>query len=686
MVVTVTFADNARHLSFFGPQSMTSKALLGLLLAAPTLADDVEHIIVTSEAMNEPGVVVTDPKQPRQPLPAQDGADYLKTIPGFNLTRKGGASSDPLFRGMGASRLNILTDGQTLLGGCPNRMDPPTAYLSPQSFDSIKVIKGPQSVLYGPAAATVIFERKDERLTGPSLEGNVSATAAQYGRREGAMDLTAGNQDGFARLAAIKTRSDNFKDGDGNRVNSHYDRWSTDLQLGWTPSDDSLLMLSAGRSDGEAAYADRMMDGAKYDRTNLGLRLRQDNLSSWLTRLDGQLYYNYVDHVMDNYSQRSFTPSMMMPNPSVANPDNRTRGGRLQADLALGKGLTAKAGLDARSAQHRTRSSMNQPMMPYQDKDRMADGRFEQWGLFAEFSYDLAQASKLHWGARLDRWQAKDQRQTLSPSMMVSLANPTYGQTRHDNLPSGFVRLEQGSSIGTWYLGLGHAERFPDYWEIIGNSRASSDSASAFHTQAEKNTQLDGGWILRQGDLNLSLSLFFSRVDDFILIERQAMGADLVRNIDADSYGGEATLGYQLTPAFKVESSLAYSRGRNKTDDRALAQQPPLELRLSGQYRLGDWNLGALWRLVVDQSRVAVGQGNVIGLDTGPTAGFGTLSLNGSWQPDPHWQLSFGVDNLLDKRYAEHLSRAGAAVAGFEQADKVNEPGRTAWVKADYRF
>ncbi|MBN7827923.1 TonB-dependent copper receptor, partial [Bowmanella dokdonensis] len=73
--------------------------------------DELETIIVSGEALSLPNQVITDAKQPRQPLPAHDGADYLKTIPGFSMVRKGGASGDPVFRGMAASRLTILNDG-----------------------------------------------------------------------------------------------------------------------------------------------------------------------------------------------------------------------------------------------------------------------------------------------------------------------------------------------------------------------------------------------------------------------------------------------------------------------------------------------------------------------------------------------------------------------------------------------
>lgn len=84
-------------------------------------------------------------------MPASDGADYLKTIPGFAMVRNGGTNGDPVLRGMFGSRLNILTDGGMMLGACPGRMDAPTSYISPQTYDKLTVIKGPQTVLWGPA-------------------------------------------------------------------------------------------------------------------------------------------------------------------------------------------------------------------------------------------------------------------------------------------------------------------------------------------------------------------------------------------------------------------------------------------------------------------------------------------------------------------------------------------------------
>lgn len=89
----------------------------------------LREVVVSAPRMKAPLVLEMDAKAPRQPLPAHDGADYLKAVPGFSIIRKGGTDGDPVFRGMAASRINLQLDGEQIVGGCSMRMDPPTAYV-----------------------------------------------------------------------------------------------------------------------------------------------------------------------------------------------------------------------------------------------------------------------------------------------------------------------------------------------------------------------------------------------------------------------------------------------------------------------------------------------------------------------------------------------------------------------------
>jgi iron complex outermembrane receptor protein len=653
----------------------------------------LDEVVVTASRMHAPLMVITDPKAPRQPLPAHDGADYLKTIPGFSVIRKGGTDGDPVFRGMAASRVNVLIDGEQLLGGCGMRMDPPTAYVFPEAYDRIVVTKGPQTVLRGPgnSAATVSFERDVRRFEANGYRANASLLGASFGRSDLVGDLRAGTPSFYGQLTGTRAASDDYEDGAGQSVHSEYDRWSVNGALGLTPDDRTRLELTGVRSDGEAAYADRAMDGVAFDRENLGLRFERDGLSEHLKRMEAQAYYNYVDHVMDNYSLRDFTPTASMPFPSVSNPDRRTTGGRVALDLGWGETDVLTVGADLQENQHSLRSTMNQDLRPYQSLARADDAWFRSIGLFGEYTRQLGERNRLIAGLRADDWEARDERDTLRVGM-ATVANPTAGESRDETLASGFARYERDltAAPATAYLGLGYVERFPDYWELVSAGKEATDGLSAFNTRPEQTTQLDAGLVYSGRRLSASVSAFYSDVDDYILIQtaypKGMRSTTVTRNVDARTRGAEADATWALAERWRITGTLAYTHGENLSDDRPLAQMPPLEVRTGLNYEDPRWSAGVLWRLVAAQDRYAVNQGNIVGQDLGPTGGFGVLSLNGAWRPQASILVSAGIDNLFDKLYAEHLSRGGAMVSGFEQTTRVNEPGRTLWLKVAGRF
>ncbi|MCX6548282.1 MAG: TonB-dependent receptor, partial [Acidobacteria bacterium] len=349
---------------------------------------------------------------------------------------------------------------------------------------------------------------------------------------------------------------------------------------------------------------------------------------------------------------------------------------------------------DTQANDHTIRKTGNQWTLPVLSFTRMDDGSFKNSAVFGEVDHPLSGKDHLVLGLRADRWHAADPRATVAITMMATVPNPTLNHERNETLSSGFLRYEREVFAGsTVYAGVGHTERFPDYWEAI--SKESLTTASAFDTKPERTTQLDIGWMKQTGAIQASASFFYGKVTDFILIQSNVskpsgMGTRLAtvsRNVDATTWGGEVGIGTKLAGSVKVDASLAYTRGENDTDGKALAQIPPLEARLGLGYEAADWSMGLLVRGVQRQDRFAVNQGNIVGQDLGATGGFAVVSLNAGWKPAKGWMLTTGVDNLLSRTYAEHISRSTSMIPGYlAQAVRVNEPGRTLWAKASVRF
>ena len=624
-------------------------------------------VTVTGTQQQKANSVTFNPKAALQPLPAGDGADLLQSVPNMSIIRKGGSSGDPLFRGLGGSRLSINADDQFIYGGCSMRMDPPTAYIHPNSFDKVVVTKGPQTVTQGMGlvSGSVQFIRKDPDFSEKPYNINASLTAGSNDRRDGSLEAEFGGKYGYVRSNISHNEAGDYKDGSGKRVHSHFKRDSQMLQLGITPTENTTIAGTYERSRAKVAYADRMMDGSKFDRDAWNVRFTQRNLTPWFSELELRYGKSEIDHVMDTYSLRTIRNPAGMQIKNTNNPKRNTDTGRLKATFDWDK-LNLQTGLDYLDDVHVVRNERGGD--GYRHKPYMPNQSFKQWGIFTEAAWQ--QTDKQRWVAGLRHDQVKAHYDT------ASVTDPALKHQKF-NLDSGFLRWERNTDNGLkYYAGFGIAERAPDYWERLRSEK------KAIH--AEQNRQIDAGIIWKRPNLHASVSVFGSDVKNFILMERQGMNLG-VRNINASRFGGEAEVKWTFAPNWEIGSSLAYTYGKNRTDGKPLAQTPPLEWNNTLAFDNGKFSAGALWRVVAKQNRYSKGQGNIVGQDIGASSGFGVLSLNAGWKFSKYATLQGGVDNVFNKTYAEFVSRGGDPSAGT-QTMRVNEPGRTAWLRLQAKF
>ena len=648
-------------------------------------------IVVTAQQGNVANglVVHADPKQPTQPIPAVDGAAYLQSIVGFNQIKNGGANGDITFRGMFGSRIKVLTDGTENLGACPSRMDAPTSYISPESYDRISVIKGPQTVQYANtgSAATVIFERRPEQFDAEKhVRGQASVLMGSFGRLDHNAEAAVGDASKYLRLNANRSVSNSYQDGAGQTVPSDWEKWNADVALGWTPNAETWVELKGGKSDGEAVYAGRSMDGSQFARESLGLHVEKKNLSKVIQKVEAQVDYSFNDHVMDDFSLR--TPptmtmthggmSMQMPNPSSMQVTRRTLNSRV-AMTSEWNTTQLITGVDAQQNQHA--GSMSSMMMNMPLSTNM---KFHSYGAFAELNYALNDTSTVVTGARVDQ---------------VKIEAVKLNDERQETLPSGFIRLENQHPThnAKSYIGLGYVERVPDYWELFSTAHGNTGmSKPAFNDlNTEKTLQLDLGYQHQHGAFSSWVSAYAGLIDDYILMSYHVHGGMAgmshgktagAKNVDASIAGAEAGVGYQFTDAIQADVSAMYAWGKNTTANTPLPQIAPLEARINLRYVQEKYTLGALWRVVDRQNRVSLDQGNIVGYDMQPSAGFATLALNATYHLQDGMDLSMGVDNVLDKTYKEHLNKSGSAGFGFAEDEQFNNVGRNYWARWSMKF
>lgn len=533
-------------------------------------------------------------------------------------------------------------------------MDPPTAYIFPNAYDKVLLVKGPQTVTEGMGlvGGSVRFVRKEPDFQDKTGEFQTAYTAGGFGRHDLMIDAGLGNDKVYGRLNATYNKSDDYRDGDGNKVHSRFERNSQMLQLGITPTAETLLSATYERSRAKAAYADRMMDGSKFDRDAWNIRGQHRNINEWFSEAEFHYGQSKVDHIMDNFNLRPVKSEAMK---RLNNPKRETSTAQLKTTFEFGK-LRLQTGADYMRDKHASRSGADYAGKPYTPNQN-----FKHYGAFAEADWRPSENQNWITGFRHDRVTA-----VYDPYPASDAAHrQVYA------LNSGFARWEYQDGARKYYAGFGSAERSPDYWE-----RNRSEDL-----RPERNNQIDAGVIWQGDNWHSSLSVFGSRINNFILVG----GKEGARNISAQRFGGEAEISYEPVKNWRIGSSLAYTYGKNRTDNRPLAQTPPLEWKNTVNWDNGTFSAGALWRVVAKQSRFAKGQGNIAGQDTGKSSGFGVLSLHGGWRISKHAVLQAGVDNVFDKTYAEFVNKNGHPAAGMQNG-RINEPGRQLWVRAQAQF
>jgi len=696
---------------------MNKKPLLLLCLLFP-----VTHLLAA-----DPVILVEDAELPvpatqtRLPedielVPVSDGGELLRNIPGISGARMGGRGIDPIIRGQNNTRLNILLDGAYVHGGCPNRMDPPTAYTSMNSYDSITVIKGSQTVIYGGGGSggTILFERRtprfteDERFRGDVTAGFKSnSNTQQYGA-----DIAAGNPNWYLRGIVDYTDADNYEDGDGDTVRSAYTNKEGVVILGYTPNDNTRLDLSyeANREE-DVLFAGAGMDSPYSDNDTTRLKFESSTPMGVFAGVKADLYYSDIDHLMDNYSLRPLTSMMKMRAPSTSD----TGGGRLLGEIQAANNMNWTIGVDYQKNK-RDADRFSGPAMggePTNLQSILWPGvDLKQTGLLAELSKPLTDRNSVKAGLRYDYVDSsasradEDANVPTMPGMSVQRSpNDLYefyydkqakDHTEHN--VGGFATLEHALNPGSAvYATFSRAVRTADATErFIASDNGMNGSMRWVGNpdlDPEAHHQLELGYTRNARTWDTAISAYYNNVSDYILRDRahgqsgiqQTDNATIYRNVDAEFIGFEVEGGIRWASYWSSRATLAYVYAENTDDNRAIAQILPLGGTVSLEYTRSDWNIGGLVRADSSQDRVEDDLTTDSGQDAGKTPGWAVLDLFGNYEGMDHFTVAAGVNNVFDKTYAYHVNKAN--VDPFNpNAVQVNEPGREYWLRLSANF
>ena len=283
----------------------------------------------------------------------------------------------------------------------------------------------------------------------------------------------------------------------------------------------------------------------------------------------------------------------------------------------------------------------------------------------------------------------------------------------------------QLTDVLTANVGFGLAQRPPTLTELYAMRPFESVIQQGLNRiqgypflSPERLKQLDVGLRSESERFRGGIRGFYSWIDDYIT--SQAIILDptsssgrfttvFVNTPEATLAGGEVFGEWDATQNTSLFGSVMYVEGRNHTlnallfgtpslpapqgsrqgtffgrgafsqtiGQEPLPQIPPLESRLGIRFHEAEfepsWTIEFSVRIVDNQDRVADRS-----LLEKATPGFTTFDIRGYWRPNDRLSFAFGVLNLTDKHYREHLDNRGG--------NQLFQPGITGYIGSEISY
>jgi hemoglobin/transferrin/lactoferrin receptor protein len=647
----------------------------------------LDEIVVTATRIKEKSFDVSAPVEVVTPRTLEinnpaTAAQPLEELPGVSLSSAGMWEVAPVIRGLGGNRILVLIDGDRENNLWAGRA-PLTPFVDVGNIERIEVIKGPGSVLYGTDALggviniitkTPDFAQEDKWTFLNSTEGRYSSVDdGRFGR----YNLSGGGY-GFG-LAVSGRDSDDYENGDGHNIdNSQYETVNIDFKGRYFINDNNDLSFSV-RSNNIDDMGVPQQQGAEYshftqfDTNTYKLAYHGSNLG---LIDDLQLRTWYVDQKR-KYKGKMFSSSKPMHTLKSNDIDSSAIGSSLQTRIDLGKNNRLITGVEY---VHEDCDGDEEQIKKKNNKDITAkiltfkpvpDAKRDHFGVFAQDELDLGDSFTILAGLRYDYFSA-DADDVIFKTESYDPTGQTVIKVKSD---TNHFKSKSDDAV-TFNLGMLYALnenihlttnfssgfRAPDIFELYSTRGGSYILLGDPDLDPEYSYNVDTGFKLNYRRLRGSFSAFYNRVNDYIdLVNRGATFAgqeahEYVNISDAELYGADGSLEFDILKQLTIFGNLAYVEGRERHTHSRLNKIPPLNGLLGLRWKGVSGGL-KYWfefssNMYDSQDHPADGEEK--------TPGYALFNLRSGVKFDyagmKDITLSLNVENLFDKKYRSHLN------------------------------
>ena len=536
-------------------------------------------------------------------------SDILSYAPGAYATSGGKGESRVKIRGLDPDKSTLLIDGVPVYDPYFNTYDLKTVLT--EDIESIKVVKGASSVLYGPNILGGIVDVLTLKPRTPSLtlraadgrDANyiVSASGAVAWRKAVFMGAVARDHSDGLRV----------RTGDSAVLlrNSDYGKTTLNGKVYFYPWEKSEILAQAsyysseyGIADATQYYRSRYWRFKDWRRLTLGLGGTFPLLAKGTLKV--RTYYVRLDNTLDQYKSASMDALSWE---SIYK--NCDAGAFILGAHPLGTRNELRFSLNARLDHVKQQGSASAPWETYEHRTYSAG---------VEDDFRLSDKCQVTGGFSVDR-----------------LKKQTGGSKTSLN-PIAGVRFAPTPDLG-FHLSLSRKSRFPSMRSLYSTSGGNP----ALRDEIGTTVEAGASWV---GPFEGSLAVFSTEVENLIYSVRQPTGFNSYINIGKASVKGyEAEVAKSLG-AFNARLSYTFLDTKNKDQNRRLDLVPQSQLSLvAGLGRTDDYRF-SVWGLAASSSKILISGANV----TVP----GYVVANASFEKYfGAFSVYVKLDNLFDKAY-----------------------------------
>lgn len=604
--------------------------------------------------------------------------EILSRIEGVNLVRRGAFGMEPILRVYSAGQINLTINGMKMYGACTDRMDPVSSYVEPGNLGKLETSQGATGLLN----SSTIGGQLNMQLKEPDFDCHRTIHARFYSQyqtanegRHAGMELKTGNPKWGLRMYAGTRKAGDYRAG-GGQIIKHSGYEKSNLQFGLArklTSHQSMIGEVLIDRAGNMGYPALTMD-VQFAHASIFSILHRFILSTgWLRKLETRLYFNRIDHAMDDQNRPETPMHMDMPGWS------RTTGFYSEMKVHF-----RHQELELRADAHRAFTRADMTMYPPAGRamymQTLVGNEYSNAGISLIHHFHLPFGFTLAYHARVDlnRQEAVDTFGILQWSGFGTDLN----QPKHTVLKNAGTFLVNRTKKLMCRLSLSYGERLPTANETFGfylfNRLDGYDYLGNFTLKPEKALQAEWQFSRMFPNAEVGITLFYHAISDFIYSEVRegfspmTIGGRGVKGYNNISYarvsGGECRFQTVLRKHWKYTGNARFTFAR-LSNHLPMAQVPPLKSQHNIRYQKGIWQLQGEYLFAAKQNRINSDFGEQV------TPAWQTLNLRAAWshKTGKHiLQLHLAIENLTDARYREHLDWGGIPRMGFNVQTGIN--------------